>query len=184
MRRLCGGRSQPPRTTGCGERACRWGASPSHAQGSKPGGAPRSGGLVGAVLGRCRSLLPLGGRVCEGILARPYFAARHEVMLHLMRLATHCRDSWVRRLRAPACMRPPLGDRFLMACCPRPLESPPPPYSRTHEAGAFCHESRVLSRRAAAHRCDNHSGCTRAQTPRPVAEELPGVMPPGRTWKE
>ena len=68
--------------------------------------------LSGAPLGRCRSLLPLGGRMCTGLSARPYFAARHEVMLQLMRLAAHCRDSWVRRLRAPARMRPPLGDRF------------------------------------------------------------------------
>ena len=47
-------------------------------------------------------------------------------MLQLMRLVTHCRDSWVRRLRAPARMRTPLGDRFLMDYFPRPLESPPP----------------------------------------------------------
>ena len=49
-----------------------------------------------------------------------------------MRLATHCRDSWVRRLRAPARMRPPLGDRFLMDYFPRPLEGGPPllPYAR------------------------------------------------------
>ena len=154
MRRLWGGRSQPPRTTGCGERACRWGASPSHAQGSKPGGAPRSGGLVGAVPGRCRSLLPLGGRVCAGLLARPYFAARHEVMLHLMRLATHCRDSWVRRLRAPACMRPPLGDRFLMACCPRPLEppSPPTPVLMTQEPS--------VTRAASCRGVQQHTGVT------------------------
>ena len=72
--------------------------------------------LGGAPLGRCRSLLPLGGPVCAGL------SARHEVTLQLMRLATHCRDSWVRRLRAPACMRPPLGDRFLMDYFPRPLE--------------------------------------------------------------
>ena len=70
--------------------------------------------LSGAPLGRCRSLLPLGGRVCAGLSARPYFAARHEVMLQLMRLAAHCRDSWARRLRAPARMRPQHGDRFLM----------------------------------------------------------------------
>ena len=44
--------------------------------------------LCGAPLGRCRSLLPLGGRVCAGLSARPFFAARHEVMLQLMRLAT------------------------------------------------------------------------------------------------
>ena len=88
--------------------------------------------LSGAPLGRCRSLLPLGGCVCGGLSARPFFAARHEVMLQLMRLATHCQDSWVRRLRAPARMRPPLGDRFLMDYFPRPLESPPPllPYAR------------------------------------------------------
>ena len=77
--------------------------------------------LSGAPLGRCRSLLPLGGRVCAGLSARPYFAARHEVMLQLMRLATHCRDSWARRLRAPARMRPQHGDRFLMDYFPRPL---------------------------------------------------------------
>ena len=58
--------------------------------------------LSGAPLGRCRSLPPLGARVCAGLSAHPYFAARHKVMLQLMRLATHCRDWWVRRLRAPA----------------------------------------------------------------------------------
>ena len=81
--------------------------------------------LSGAPLGRCRSLLPLGGRVCAGLSARLFFTARHEVMLQLMRLATHCRDSWVRRLRAPARMRPPLGDRFLMDYFPRPLKGGP-----------------------------------------------------------
>ena len=39
--------------------------------------------LRGAPLGRCRSLLPLGGRVCAGLSARPFFAARHEVILQL-----------------------------------------------------------------------------------------------------
>ena len=52
------------------------------------------------------------------------------------------------------------------------------------DTGAFQHENRVSSRRAAAHRCDNGSGGTQAQTPRPVAVELPVVMPPGRAWKE
>ena len=90
--------------------------------------------LSGAPLGRCRSLLPLGGRVCAGLSARPYFAPRHEVMLQLMRLAAHCRDTWVRRLRAPARMRPPLSDRFLMDYFPAPLEGGPPllPYARRH----------------------------------------------------
>ena len=69
--------------------------------------------------------------MCAGLSARPFFAARHEVML-LMRLAAHCRDSWVRRLRAPARMRPLLSDRFLMDYYPCPLEGGPPlvPYAR------------------------------------------------------
>ena len=70
--------------------------------------------LCGAPLGRCRSLLPLGGRVCASLSARPFFTTRHEVMLRLMRLATHCWDTWVRRLRTPARIRPPVGDSFLM----------------------------------------------------------------------
>ena len=70
--------------------------------------------LCGAHVGRCRCLLPLEGRVCAGLSARPFFAARHEVTLQLMRPATHCRDAGVRRLRAPARMRSPLGDRFLV----------------------------------------------------------------------
>ena len=88
--------------------------------------------LSGAPLGSCRSLLPLGGRVCAGLSARPYFAARHEVMLQLMRLAAHCRDSWARRLRAPARMRPQHSDRCLMELFPRPPEGGPPllPYAR------------------------------------------------------
>ena len=49
-----------------------------------------------------------------------------------MCLATHCRDSWVWRLRAPARMQPPLGDRFLMHYFSRPLWGGPPllPYAR------------------------------------------------------
>ena len=70
--------------------------------------------------------------MCAGRSARPFFPACHEVMLQLMRLATHCRDLWVRRLRAPARMRPPLGDHFLMDYYPRPLAGGPPllPYAR------------------------------------------------------
>ena len=33
--------------------------------------------LSGGQLGRCRSLLPLGGRVCAGLSARPYSACDH-----------------------------------------------------------------------------------------------------------
>ena len=70
--------------------------------------------------------------MCAGLSARPFFTARHEVMLQPMRLATQCRDTWVRRLRTPARSRPQLGDRFLMDYYPRPLEGGPPllPYAR------------------------------------------------------
>ena len=37
-----------------------------------------------------------------------YVFFSHERMLQLMRLATQCRDTWARRLRAPARIRPPL----------------------------------------------------------------------------
>ena len=86
--------------------------------GARPGGAP---------LGRCQSLLPLEGRVCAGLSAGPYFAARHEIMLQLMRVAAHCRESWARRMRAPARMPPQHSGRFLMDYFPHPLESPTPP---------------------------------------------------------
>ena len=42
-----------------------------------------------------------------------------------MRLATHCRDTWVRRLWAPARMWPPQGSIFLMDSYPCPLEGGP-----------------------------------------------------------
>ena len=85
-----------------------WGVGPNPAQGYRCGRAPPGGGhtAIRAPLGRFRSLLPLGGRVCAGLSARPCFAARHEVMLQLMRLATH---SWTRGSgavgRRPACGR-------------------------------------------------------------------------------
>ena len=88
--------------------------------------------LSWAPLGRCRSLLPLGGRVCAGLSARPYVVARHEVMLQPMRLPAHRRESCARRLRAPTRMRPLHSDRFLMDYFPRPLEGGPRllPYAR------------------------------------------------------
>ena len=49
-----------------------------------------------------------------------------------MRLAAHSRDSWAKRLRAPARMRPQHSDHFLMDYFPRPPEGGPPllPYAR------------------------------------------------------
>ena len=84
-----------------------------------------------APLGRCRSILPLGGRVCAGLSARPLFAARREVMLQLMRLATQCRDSWVRRQgNCPHVAT--AGRPFLYGLFPTPPQAPPPllPYAR------------------------------------------------------
>ena len=49
--------------------------------------------MSGRSLGRCRSLLPLAGRLCSGRSARPFFAARQEMLPQLLRLADHCRDS-------------------------------------------------------------------------------------------
>ena len=104
----------------------------------------------GAQLGRCRSLLHLGGRVCAGLSARPYFAARHEVMLQLMRPEAHCCDSWARRMRAPGRMRPQHSDRFLMDYFPRPLEPPPPPPASVCPAAPAGSGPRRPSRGAAA----------------------------------
>ena len=80
--------------------------------------------LLGAPLRRCRHLLPFGGRVCAGLSTRLFFAAHHEVMLQLVRVASHCRDTWVRRLRTPARISPSLSDRFLMDYYPRPPAAP------------------------------------------------------------
>ena len=88
--------------------------------------------MCGALLGCCRSLLPLGGRVCGGLSAPPFFRGTPRGDADFMRLATHCRDSWARHPRAPARMRPPLAERFLMDYFPCHLEGGPPllPYVR------------------------------------------------------
>ena len=124
--------------------------------------------LSGAPLGHCRSLL----LVCAGLSARPFFAARHEVMLQLMRLATHCRDSWVRRLRAPARMRPPLGDRFQMDYFPSPLEGGPPllPYARRPPRAP----PRSVPLAAVAHRARSAWSMGRRRAPR--AEAWAGAL--------
>ena len=45
--------------------------------------------LQRAPTSQCRSLLPLGGRLCQGLQARPFFAAREEMALQLLHLAAH-----------------------------------------------------------------------------------------------
>ena len=49
--------------------------------------------LRAAPLGRCRSLLPSGWRLCVGLSTHPFFVGRHEVMLQLPHPATRCRDT-------------------------------------------------------------------------------------------
>ena len=76
-------------------------------QGRGPSGAPPCGGYA-AVWGPIGALLlapPPGGPPVCGTIGLPFFAARHVVMLRLMRLATHYGHSWIQRLRAPARMR-------------------------------------------------------------------------------
>ena len=127
MRRLWGGRSRPPRITARGLRACRLG--------SEPKSYARRQASLSATLWRVRCCAgrhwgvaarsSLWGAACVQDCQPARFsrhATSHEVMLQLMRLATHFQDLWVRRLRAPARMRPPPGDRFLMDYFPRPLE--------------------------------------------------------------
>ena len=70
----------------------------------------------------CSLFLPLGGRLCAGLRARPYFAAREEMALQLPHLAAHCQDMWLKRLRVPARLWPAGGERFLMDHFPRPPE--------------------------------------------------------------
>ena len=136
--------------------------------------------LAGAPLGRCRSLLPLEGRVCAWLSVPLFFAAHHKVMLQLMCLATHCRDSWVRRLCAPARMRPLLGDRFLMDYFPRPLEPPPPPPllpyarrppqapSRSQPRSATAHQGRAVA-------CGARSAWSMGRRSAPSAEAWVGA---------
>ena len=77
--------------------------------------------LQGAPTDQCRTLLLLGaGRSPLPEATIPYFMARGEMALQLPHLAAHCKEMWLKRLRAPARLRP-IGERFLL--------SPPPPPS-------------------------------------------------------
>ena len=62
--------------------------------------------LQGAPSDRCRALVPLGGRLCAGLRARPFFAARADISLQLQGLALHLQEAWLHRLRMPARIRP------------------------------------------------------------------------------
>ena len=42
--------------------------------------------------------------------------------LQLLHLAVHCREMWLKRLRAPARLQPAIGEHFLMSYFPRPPE--------------------------------------------------------------
>ena len=70
-------------------------------------GAPR--GPLGAppalvLVGRAPLTAP-GGRLSR-VAARPYFAARKEMGLHLPHVASPCQDMWLKQLRAPIRLRP------------------------------------------------------------------------------
>ena len=86
--------------------------------------------LHGTPSDRCRALIPLGGRLCAGLRARLFFAARADMVLQLQGLALHLQDAWLHRLRTLARIRPrtlarirPGGaTRFLVAYFPCPLD--------------------------------------------------------------
>ena len=90
---------------------------------------------------RCRALVPLGGRLCAGQRARPFFAARVDMALQLQGLALHLQEAWLQRLRTPARIRAGGATRFLMTYFPRPPGGGPAllPYARrprrTHVPG-------------------------------------------------
>ena len=108
----------PLRTTGCGAHAYHWGNEPKILH-KAVGLAERrlaAGALLGgAPLGRVRGAF--GSAILCG-------APRGHVAADA--LATHCRDSWGRRLRASARMRPQHSDRFLMDYFHRSLDGGPP----------------------------------------------------------
>ena len=62
--------------------------------------------LQGAPSDRRRALVPLGGRLCAGLRARPFFAASADMALQLQGLALHLQEAWLHRLRTPARIRP------------------------------------------------------------------------------
>ena len=97
-------------------------AQSTGAAGTPPGGketAPR--GPPGAV-----SLYPsLGGTRVRGPIWLPVLLTMPRGDAKLMRPATHCRDTWVWRLRTTACIRRSPGDRFLMNSHPRPPHGGP-----------------------------------------------------------
>ena len=62
--------------------------------------------LQGAASGRCRALVPLGGPLCAGLRAQPFFAARADMALQLQGLAPHVPEAWLHRLRTPAGIPP------------------------------------------------------------------------------
>ena len=81
--------------------------------------------MQGAPSDRCRALVPLGGRLCAGLRARPFFAARADMALQLQGLALHLQQAWLHRLVTPARIRLGGATRFLMTYFPRPLGGGP-----------------------------------------------------------
>ena len=96
----------PPSLAGDAPPARRARASPAAGRGAVA--APHGGRALpaGAPSDRCRGLVPLGGRLCAGMRARPFFAARADMALQLQGLALHLQEAWLHRLRTPARIRP------------------------------------------------------------------------------
>ena len=90
--------------------------------GGAPGAAPH-GGRTGAEGGAHEPvpLLPLAQRApLLGAVGTPVLWGPGG--LKLPHLAFHSQEVWLQRLRAPARLRPAVGERILMRYSPRPLE--------------------------------------------------------------
>ena len=93
--------------------------------------------LQGAPSDRCRAVVPLGGRLCAGLRARPFFTARADMALQFQGLALHLQEARHHRLRTPARIRPGGATRFLMTYFPPSPGGVPAlrPYARRPRRG-------------------------------------------------
>ena len=70
-------------------------------------------------------MIPLGASLCAGQRARPFFAARAEMVLKLLGLTLHLQELWLGQLLMPARIQPRGATHFLMAYFSRPLTAGP-----------------------------------------------------------
>ena len=130
--------------------------------------SPAAGGAAVAAPHSSRALLAGGsqcplqgarsarGRLCAGLRARPFFAARARMTLQLQGLALHLHEALLHRLRTLARMRPGGGTRFLMTHFPQLPRGGPAllPYAhrprREHVPGVAGAEESALGGKARA----------------------------------